>query len=148
MVMEKTMVLAGPFWLWLSFHVFVGAVGVLILSGTVNTAMIGSNGVLSRVAEDACFHRGSASCIPGTARPTTSLVSSWGFGWLATTLMLFLIAFVNLFTKKDATTSTGSLRSSSLPLFTYSERRDAQQQAENLIKVNPDPSDPFLRNRS
>ena len=36
---------------WL-FHVFVVIVGVLILSGAVNTSIIGANGVMNRVAED------------------------------------------------------------------------------------------------
>jgi amino acid transporter len=44
--------LAGPEALRLSFHVFVVIVGVLILSGAVNTAIIGANGVMNRVAED------------------------------------------------------------------------------------------------
>jgi amino acid transporter len=44
--------LAGPTLLKLIFHVFVVVVGVLILSGAVNTSMIGANGVLNRVAED------------------------------------------------------------------------------------------------
>ena len=44
--------LAGPEILRLVFHVFVVIVGVLILSGAVNTSMIGANGVLNRVAED------------------------------------------------------------------------------------------------
>ena len=44
--------LAGPQLLRLAFHVFVVVVGVLILSGAVNTSMIGANGVLNRVAED------------------------------------------------------------------------------------------------
>ncbi len=44
--------LAGPELLRLSFHIFVVIVGVLILSGAVNTSMIGANGVLNRVAED------------------------------------------------------------------------------------------------
>jgi amino acid transporter len=44
--------LAGPEILRLAFHVFVVVVGVLILSGAVNTSMIGANGVLNRVAED------------------------------------------------------------------------------------------------
>ena len=44
--------LAGPFPLKLAFHAFVVLVGTLILSGAVNTAIIGSNGVLNRVAED------------------------------------------------------------------------------------------------
>ena len=47
-----SMFLAGPFAARLAFHVFVVLVGVLILSGAVNTSIIGSNGVLSRVAED------------------------------------------------------------------------------------------------
>ena len=44
--------LAGPALLRLSFHVFVVIVGVLILSGAVNTSMIGANGVMNRIAED------------------------------------------------------------------------------------------------
>jgi amino acid transporter len=44
--------LAGPTALRLAFHAFVVIVGVLILSGAVNTSMIGANGILNRVAED------------------------------------------------------------------------------------------------
>src|SRR5271166_2481725 len=44
--------LAGPELLKLLFHIFVVIVGILILSGAVNTSMIGANGVLNRVAED------------------------------------------------------------------------------------------------
>jgi hypothetical protein len=44
--------LVGPQLLKLVFHIFVVIVGVLILSGAVNTSMIGANGVLNRVAED------------------------------------------------------------------------------------------------
>jgi hypothetical protein len=44
--------LAGPPLLRLAFHIFVVIVGTLILSGAVNTAIIGANGVLNRVAED------------------------------------------------------------------------------------------------
>jgi amino acid transporter len=44
--------LAGPELLRLCFHAFVVIVGVLILSGAVNTSLIGANGVLNRVAED------------------------------------------------------------------------------------------------
>jgi amino acid transporter len=44
--------LVGPQLLTLAFHVFVVVVGVLLLSGAVNTSMIGANGVLNRVAED------------------------------------------------------------------------------------------------
>jgi amino acid transporter len=42
----------GPTWARLGLHGFVVAVGFLILSGAVNTAIVGSNGVLNRVAED------------------------------------------------------------------------------------------------
>jgi amino acid transporter/nucleotide-binding universal stress UspA family protein len=44
--------LAGPEPVKLLFQAFVVCVGALILSGAVNTAIIGSNGVLNRVAED------------------------------------------------------------------------------------------------
>jgi amino acid transporter len=44
--------LAGPEFLRIIFHVFVVIVGILILSGAVNTSIIGANGVLNRVAED------------------------------------------------------------------------------------------------
>ncbi len=47
-----SMYLVGPTILKLLFHCFVVLVGTLILSGAVNTAIIGSNGVLNRVAED------------------------------------------------------------------------------------------------
>jgi amino acid transporter len=46
------MQLAGPELLRLVFHMFVVVVGVLILSGAVNTSLIGANGILNRVAED------------------------------------------------------------------------------------------------
>ena len=46
------MSLQGPFAARLAFHVFVVIVGTLILSGAVNTAIVGSNGVLNRVSED------------------------------------------------------------------------------------------------
>ena len=44
--------LSGPLSLRLPFHAFVVLVGTLILAGAVNTSIIGSNGVLNRVAED------------------------------------------------------------------------------------------------
>src|SRR5581483_14819 len=42
----------GPQWLKLLLQAFVVIVGFLILSGAVNTAIVGSNGVLNRVSED------------------------------------------------------------------------------------------------
>src|SRR5258707_4763296 len=47
-----SMFLVGPVSIRLVFQAFVVLVGTLILSGAVNTAIIGSNGVLNRVAED------------------------------------------------------------------------------------------------
>src|SRR6202521_1033489 len=44
--------LQGPFIARLVFHGFVVVVGTLILAGAVNTAIVGSNGVLNRVSED------------------------------------------------------------------------------------------------
>jgi hypothetical protein len=44
--------LEGPYTLRLAFQAFVVLVGVLMLSGAVNTAIVGSNGVLNRVSED------------------------------------------------------------------------------------------------
>jgi amino acid transporter len=42
----------GPYTLRLVFQGFVVVVGTLILSGAVNTAIVGANGVLSRMVED------------------------------------------------------------------------------------------------
>jgi amino acid transporter len=46
------MYMVGPYPLRLLFQGFVVLVGVLILAGAVNTAIVGSNGVLNRVSED------------------------------------------------------------------------------------------------
>jgi amino acid transporter len=46
------MYLVGPIELRIAFRVFVVVVGVLMLAGAVNTAIVGSNGVLNRVSED------------------------------------------------------------------------------------------------
>jgi amino acid transporter len=47
-----TMYLVGPLTVKLVFRTFVVVVGVLMLAGAVNTAIVGSNGVLNRVSED------------------------------------------------------------------------------------------------
>ncbi len=44
--------MAGPYSLRLVFQGFVVLVGVLILSGASNTAIVGANGVLNRIVED------------------------------------------------------------------------------------------------
>src|SRR6266516_3331425 len=46
------MYLSGPVTARLAFRGFVVVVGVLMLAGAVNTAIVGSNGVLNRVSED------------------------------------------------------------------------------------------------
>jgi amino acid transporter len=46
------MFMAGPAFWRIAFRIFVVVVGFLILSGAINTSMIGSTGVLMRVAED------------------------------------------------------------------------------------------------
>src|SRR6202049_1286835 len=46
------MYLVGPLSLRLAFRAFVVIVGTLMLAGAVNTAIVGSNGVLNRVSED------------------------------------------------------------------------------------------------
>ncbi len=52
MISGIAMYLAGPLELRLLFQAFVVLVGTLMLAGAVNTAIIGSNGVLNRLAED------------------------------------------------------------------------------------------------
>jgi amino acid transporter len=44
--------MVGPMFGRLALHIFVVLVGILILSGAINTSIIGSTGVLMRVAED------------------------------------------------------------------------------------------------
>ena len=44
--------LVGPLSARVAFRIFVVVVGVLMLAGAVNTAIVGSNGVLNRVSED------------------------------------------------------------------------------------------------
>lgn len=44
--------LVGPSWLKITMEIFVVVVGFLILAGAVNTSIVGSNGVLNRIAED------------------------------------------------------------------------------------------------
>jgi amino acid transporter len=46
------MSMVGPLFWRVAFHIFVVLVGVLILSAAINTSIIGSTGVLMRVAED------------------------------------------------------------------------------------------------
>jgi amino acid transporter/nucleotide-binding universal stress UspA family protein len=78
------MQMAGPAWLRLFLNGFVVFIGFLILSGAVNTSIVGSNGVLSRVAEDGVLPDWFLK--PHRRYGTTSRVL-----WLITGMQLFTI---------------------------------------------------------
>jgi hypothetical protein len=177
--------LAGPFLVRLIFHAFVVVVGAVILAGAVNTAIVGSNGVLNRVSEDGVLSDWFRQPHPrfGTSYriiniivvlqiitifisrgDVTFLANLYAFGviWsfamngLAVfvlrytnpgqrefqvplnftiagkqvplglgliTLTLFLIAFINLFTKPVATMAGGLFSALLYIVFTISEKR-------------------------
>src|SRR5271167_656090 len=177
--------LEGNFVLKLFFHAFVVVVGTLILAGAVNTAIVGSNGVLNRVSEDGVLADWFRQPHPrfGTSYriinivvalqiitifisrgDVTFLANLYAFGviWSFTmnglavlvlrytrpgvrefqvpfnfyirgvqipvglsliTLILFLIAVVNLFTKPVATMAGGTFSILLFIVFTISERR-------------------------
>ena len=179
------MSLEGPFLVRLIFHAFVVVVGAVILAGAVNTAIVGSNGVLNRVSEDGVLSDWFRQPHPrfGTSYriiniivilqiitifisrgDVTFLANLYAFGviWsfamngLAVlvlrytnpgqrefqvpfnftiggkqvpvglaliTLVLFLIAFINLFTKPVATMAGGAFSILLYIVFTISERR-------------------------
>src|SRR5271168_1307379 len=52
LIAGMAMFMVGPMALRIAFRIFVVIVGFLILGGAVNTAIVGSTGVLMRVAED------------------------------------------------------------------------------------------------
>jgi amino acid transporter len=52
LIAGMAMYMVGPHVLRVVFRVFVVVVGFLILSGAINTSIIGSNGVLNRISED------------------------------------------------------------------------------------------------
>jgi hypothetical protein len=72
----------------LAFRAFVVLVGVLMLAGAVNTAIVGSNGVLNRVSEGGILPTGSAPIPPlrnisphsgsGSAIAVVQIFLSWG----------------------------------------------------------------------
>src|SRR5277367_4324349 len=179
------MSLHGPLIARLIFHAFVVVVGTLILAGAVNTAIVGSNGVLNRVSEDGVLSAWFRQPHPrfGTSYriinivvllqivtifishgDVTFLANLYAFGviWSFTmnglavlvlrytrpgvrefqvpfnfyirgvqipvglsliTLILFLIAVINLFTKPVATMAGGTFSILLFIVFTISERR-------------------------
>jgi amino acid transporter len=180
--------LAGPEWARLAFHVFVVAAGVLILSGAVNTSMIGANGVLNRLAEDGVLVNWFRKPQPkyGTTYRIINLVAFlqiltillsrgnvlllaeayafgvvWSFflksagvlvlrfkrhdqeykfpgnvwiggreipvGLISTTLVLFMVAIANLFSKEIATIYGVAFTVVLFAIFTISERINADE---------------------
>lgn len=178
------MYVLGPTWLKLIFNAFVVLVGVLILSGAANTAIVGANGVLNRISEDGVlmpwFQRphkryGTSYRIVNmivilqlltiivtrgnvyflAALYAFGVIWSFSFNSLAVlvlrhkhrekrewkvpgnfviagreipiglvliTVALFSIAFVNLFTKRDATIAGVTFSAVLFVVFTISER--------------------------
>src|SRR5207247_11062971 len=188
-----TSYLVGPPLLLLCFHIFVVTVGVLILSGAVNTSIIGANGVMNRVAEDGVLldwfrkpHQRFGSTYRiinmvallqiGTialSRGDTNLLGEayafgvvWSFfmkslgvlvlryhrhdqeyktplnlriggkeipiGLAVTTLVLFLVAIANLFSKQIATQFGVSFTLALFLVFTISERINARKRANKM----------------
>jgi len=78
---------AGPLTFRLAFHAFVVVVGIMILSGAVNTAIVGSNGVLNRVSEDGVLADWFRRPHPASAPRTGSSIS-----WSGSSSSLFCSA--------------------------------------------------------
>src|SRR5262249_28742387 len=76
--------LAGPELLRLVFHIFVVFVGVLILSGALNTSIIGANGEMNRVAED-------VELDPGVQKPNRRLGTPFRIINLVTILQILTV---------------------------------------------------------
>src|SRR5208282_4900669 len=104
------------------FHIFVVIVGGLILSGAVNTSIIGANGVLNRVAEDGVLlpwfrkpHRKfgttfrvinlivilQIATIIGSRGNTTILAEAYAFGVVWSFFMKSLVVMVLRFKRTD-----------------------------------------------
>ena len=191
------MFLVGPYNLRLVFQGLVVLVGALILSGAVNTAIVGANGVLHRVSEDGVmtswFLRPHSrfgtsyrliNLIVGLqvltiviSRGNVYLLAAlyafgviWSFAFNAfavlllrfkhkekrewkvpgnikikgkefpagltlITLVLFLIAFANLFSKPHATVAGVTFSAIFFVVFTISERITARHRAGNAENV-------------
>jgi amino acid transporter len=205
------MYVIGPPTLKLFFQGFVVLVGVLILSGAVNTAIVGSNGVLNRVSEDGVMpawfrrphkrygtsyrlinlvvglqvltivlSRGNVFVLAGLyafgviwsfafkalavfvlrykdRRPREWKVpgnlkiagTEIPFGLALITLVLFLTAVVNLFTKPSATVAGVIFSGVFFGVFTLSERLTARREhGEHLeqfrVYSNPEVTDATL----
>ncbi len=78
--------LAGPSWLKIAMECLVVVTGFLILAGAVNTSILGSNGVLNRLAEDGVL-------TPWFQRPHKRFGSSYRLINLVGVLQLGVILF-------------------------------------------------------
>ena len=78
--------LAGPSWLKIAMECLVVVTGFLILAGAVNTSILGSNGVLNRLAEDGVL-------TPWFQRPHQRYGSSYRLINLVGILQLAVILF-------------------------------------------------------
>jgi len=192
--------LAGPLPVRMLFHAFVVLVGAIILSGAVNTSIIGSNGVLNRVAEDGVLpdwlrhpHKRFGTThrfinLIAALQVITILISRgdvdllgqayafgvvWSFsmnalsvlvlrykqpearawkvplnlrfrkteiplGLALVTLILFTLAGINLFTKKEATLAGAGFTAVFFIVFDVSERYHRKRKAEGLDKFRLD----------
>ena len=87
MISGMAMYMVGPHVLRIIFRVFVVVVGFLILSGAINTSMIGSTGVLMRVAEDGVltdwFRKPQRVLVPAIASSTWLRSCRWSRSWSA-----------------------------------------------------------------
>src|SRR6266496_3631546 len=143
----------GPQILRLLFRGFVVVVGFMILSGAVNTAIIGSNGVLNRVSEDGVLPDSFRQPHPRfgtTYRIVNLLVLRYKYkgerGWkvppniqiagreipvgLASVFLVLLsTAIVNLFTKSLATEAGVGFAAAFFLIFTISERANRHKHA-------------------
>ena len=78
--------LVGPGWLKIAMECFVVVTGFLILAGAVNTSILGSNGVLNRLAEDGVL-------TPWFQRPHKRFGSSYRLIHMVGILQLAVILF-------------------------------------------------------
>src|SRR5205807_1934262 len=110
--------LEGPLIVRLIFHAFVVVVGAVILAGAVNTAIVGSNGVLNRVSEDGVLSDWFCQPHPrfGTSYRIINII-------VLLQILTILISFINPFTKPVATVAGGACSVLHYIVFTISERR-------------------------
>src|SRR6202162_1111423 len=158
----------GPFNLQLDFEGFVVLVGVLMLAGAVNTAIVGSNGVLNRVSEDGILPHwfrhphgrfGTSHLLlnlvvglrykrPGEREfrvplnlKVRNIEIPVGLGLI--TITLFALCVINLFTKQVATLSGVAFTIIFFAVFTASEKMTRKRTTDHaeLDQFNLEPGE-------